>query len=83
GSSAQNTAWPLYGLPIGYTPSGYIPAEVQQAPQNTQIPQNQSEALNAHTRVPPFQPSFTSQQENLDDPRNAYQGPDLLDDVSK
>ncbi|MCI75581.1 hypothetical protein A2U01_0096850, partial [Trifolium medium] len=26
---------------------------------------------------------FTSQQENLDDPRNAYQGPDLLDDIPK
>ncbi|MCI79972.1 hypothetical protein A2U01_0101243, partial [Trifolium medium] len=32
GSSAQNTAWPLYGLPIGYTPPGYIPTEVHQAP---------------------------------------------------
>ncbi|MCI11551.1 gag-protease polyprotein, partial [Trifolium medium] len=83
GSSAQNTVWPLYGLPVGYTPPGYIPAEVQQATQNTQAPQNQFEVLNAHTKVPPVQPGFTSQQENLDDPRNAYQGPDLLDDVSK
>ncbi|MCI78831.1 hypothetical protein A2U01_0100102, partial [Trifolium medium] len=24
GSSVQNTAWPLYGLAIGYTPSGYM-----------------------------------------------------------
>ncbi|MCI11832.1 hypothetical protein A2U01_0032934, partial [Trifolium medium] len=77
-----NTAWPLYGLPVGYTPPGYISTEVQAA-QNTQAPQNQSEVLNAHTRVPPVQPGFTSQQENLDDPRNAYHGPDLLDDVSK
>ncbi|MCI57889.1 hypothetical protein A2U01_0079140, partial [Trifolium medium] len=62
GSSAQNAAWPLYGLLVGYTPPGYISTEVQQAAQNTQAPQNQSEALNAHTRVPPFQPGFTSQQ---------------------
>ncbi|MCI74166.1 hypothetical protein A2U01_0095430, partial [Trifolium medium] len=46
GSSAQNTGWPLYGLPVGYTPLGYIPTEVQQAPQNTQAPQNQAETLN-------------------------------------
>ncbi|MCI21547.1 hypothetical protein A2U01_0042715, partial [Trifolium medium] len=26
---------------------------------------------------------FVSQQENLDDPRNAYQGPELSDDVPK
>ncbi|MCI86810.1 hypothetical protein A2U01_0108091, partial [Trifolium medium] len=56
GSSAQNNAWPLYGLPVGYTPPGYTPAEVQQAPQDTQVPQNQFEVLNAHTRVPPVQP---------------------------
>ncbi|MCI42578.1 hypothetical protein A2U01_0063815, partial [Trifolium medium] len=22
GSSVQNTVWPLYGLPVGYTPPG-------------------------------------------------------------
>ncbi|MCI39388.1 hypothetical protein A2U01_0060619, partial [Trifolium medium] len=27
GSSAQNTVWPLYCLPVGYTPPGYIPIE--------------------------------------------------------
>ncbi|MCI51210.1 hypothetical protein A2U01_0072454, partial [Trifolium medium] len=51
GSSAQNIAWPLYGLPIGYTPPGYIPIEVQQAPHNTQAPPNQVETLNTQPRV--------------------------------
>ncbi|MCI60483.1 hypothetical protein A2U01_0081739, partial [Trifolium medium] len=50
GSSAQNTAWPLYGLPVGYTPPGYVPIEVQQAPQNTQAPPNQVETLNTQPR---------------------------------
>ncbi|MCI92041.1 hypothetical protein A2U01_0113337, partial [Trifolium medium] len=69
-SSAQNTAWPLYGLPIGYTPPGYIPTEVQPAPQNTQAPPNQVETLNTQPGVFSVQQGFTSQQENLDDPRN-------------
>ncbi|MCI62438.1 hypothetical protein A2U01_0083695, partial [Trifolium medium] len=38
GSSTQNTAWPLYGLPVGYTFPGYMPTEIQPAPQNTQAP---------------------------------------------
>ncbi|MCI36466.1 hypothetical protein A2U01_0057689, partial [Trifolium medium] len=46
-------------------------------------PPNQVETLNTQPRVSSVQQGFTSQQENLDDPRNAYQGPDLLDDVSK
>ncbi|MCI78532.1 hypothetical protein A2U01_0099802, partial [Trifolium medium] len=29
------------------------------------------------------QQGFVSQQENLDDPRNAYQGPELIEDASK
>ncbi|MCH99325.1 hypothetical protein A2U01_0020337 [Trifolium medium] len=83
GSSAQNTVWPLYGLSVGYTPPGYIPTEVQQASQNTQVSQNRVGAPNTQTRVPLVQQGFVSQQENLDDPRNAYQGPELLDDVLK
>ncbi|PNX79654.1 coatomer subunit zeta-3, partial [Trifolium pratense] len=39
---------------------------------------------NTHaTRVPPIKPVVVSQPENLDDPRNAYQGPDSFDDVPK
>ncbi|MCI64987.1 hypothetical protein A2U01_0086245, partial [Trifolium medium] len=82
-SSAQNTAWPLYGLPVGYTPPGYIPTEVQQAPQNAQALQNQAETLNTQPRVFLVQQGFTSQQENSDDPRNAYQGPELIEDAPK
>ncbi|MCI46116.1 hypothetical protein A2U01_0067356, partial [Trifolium medium] len=77
------TAWPLYGLPVGYTPPGYIPTEVQQAPRNTQAPQNQAETLNTQLRVFSVLQGFTSQQENLDDLRNAYQGPELLEDTPK
>ncbi|PNX74235.1 gag-pro-like protein, partial [Trifolium pratense] len=82
GSSAQNVIWPLLGFPVGHTPPGYIPT--QQVPRNTQTPQNRAEDSNTHaTRVPLIKPVFVSQQENLDDPRNAYQGPDLFDDVPK
>ncbi|CAJ2651463.1 unnamed protein product [Trifolium pratense] len=56
-------------LRIGYTPQNRV--EVQQSPQNT------------HTRVPLVQQGFVSQQENLDDPRNAYQSLGLFDDVPK
>ncbi|MCI84934.1 hypothetical protein A2U01_0106212, partial [Trifolium medium] len=70
GSSAQNTAWPLYGLPLGYNPPGYMPIKTQQAPQSTQAPQNQAETLNTQPRVSSIQQGFASQQENLDDPRN-------------
>ncbi|MCI75172.1 hypothetical protein A2U01_0096440, partial [Trifolium medium] len=68
GSSAQNTAWPLYGLPVGYTLPGYIPTEIQQAPQNAQASQNQAETLNIQPRVSSVQQGFASQQENMDDP---------------
>ncbi|MCI32793.1 hypothetical protein A2U01_0054007, partial [Trifolium medium] len=80
GLSASNTVWPHLGLPIGYTTPGYIPTEVQQAPQNTQAPQNQVELPNTQVRVPLIQQGFVSQQENLDDPRNAYQGPEMPND---
>ncbi|CAJ2643304.1 unnamed protein product [Trifolium pratense] len=69
GTSAVNTVWPTFGLPVGYTPQNQV--EVQQSPQNTR------------TRVPLVQQGFVSQQENLDDPRNAYQSPGLFDDVPK
>ncbi|XP_045796967.1 uncharacterized protein LOC123891170 [Trifolium pratense] len=69
GTSAVNTVCPTFGLPVGHTPQNQ--AEIQQSPQNTQ------------TRVPLNQQGFVSQQENLDDPRNAYQSPGLFDDVPK
>ncbi|CAJ2662210.1 unnamed protein product [Trifolium pratense] len=69
GTSAVNTVWPTFGLPVGYTPQNRV--EVQQSPQNTQ------------TRVPLVQQGFVSQQENLDDPRNAYPSLGLFDDVPK
>ncbi|MCI90366.1 hypothetical protein A2U01_0111658, partial [Trifolium medium] len=53
------------------------------APQNTQAPPNQVENLNTQPRVSSVQQGFVSQQENLDDPRNAHQGPELLDDAPK
>ncbi|MCI86426.1 hypothetical protein A2U01_0107707, partial [Trifolium medium] len=53
------------------------------APQNTQAPPNQVETLNTQPRVSSVQQGFVSQQENMDDPRNAYQGPELLDDAPK
>ncbi|MCI48373.1 hypothetical protein A2U01_0069616, partial [Trifolium medium] len=81
GSSAQNTVRPHYGLPVGYTPPGYMPTEIQPAPQNTQATPNQGETLNTQPRVSSVQQGFTAQQENLDDPRNAYQGPELLEDA--
>ncbi|MCI67287.1 hypothetical protein A2U01_0088545, partial [Trifolium medium] len=80
GSSAQNTVWPLYGLPVGYAPPRYMPTEIQPAPQNTQAPLNQIEMLNIQTRIPLVPQGFIPQQ-NLDDPRNAYQGPEISDDV--
>ncbi|XP_045802357.1 uncharacterized protein LOC123895936 [Trifolium pratense] len=81
-TSQGGSVWPFLGLPAGYTPREYIPT--QQVPQNAQTPQNRVEGSNTHpTRVPQIKPVFVSQQENLDDPRNAYQGPNLLGDVPK
>ncbi|PNY03094.1 hypothetical protein L195_g026417, partial [Trifolium pratense] len=81
-TSQGGSIWPFLGLPPGYTPPKYIPT--QQIPQNTQTPQNRAEGSNTHaTRVPPIKPVVVSQPENLDDPRNAYQGPDSFDDVPK
>ncbi|CAJ2662222.1 unnamed protein product [Trifolium pratense] len=81
-TSQGGSVWPFLGLPAGYTPREYIPT--QQVPQNAQTPQNRVEGSNTHaTRVPQIKPVFVSQQGNLDDPRNAYQGPNLLGDVPK
>ncbi|MCI61943.1 hypothetical protein A2U01_0083200, partial [Trifolium medium] len=71
GSSAQNTVWPPHVF--GYTFPGYMPTEIRPALQNTQALPNQVETLNTQPRVSPVQQGFVSQQENLDDPRNAYQ----------
>ncbi|CAJ2640305.1 unnamed protein product [Trifolium pratense] len=81
-TSQGGSVWPFLGLPAGYTPREYIPT--QQVPQNAQTPQNRVEGSNTQaTRVPPIKPVVVSQPENLDDPRNAYQGPNLLGDVPK
>ncbi|MCI86471.1 hypothetical protein A2U01_0107752, partial [Trifolium medium] len=45
-------------------------------------PLNQIEMLNTQTRIHLVPQGFISQQ-NLDDPRNAYQGPEISDDVPK
>ncbi|MCI13697.1 gag-protease polyprotein, partial [Trifolium medium] len=60
-----------------------MPTEIQPAPQNTQAPPNQAEILNTQARIPLVPQGFVSQQENLDDPRNAYQGPEISDDMPK
>ncbi|MCI37785.1 hypothetical protein A2U01_0059011, partial [Trifolium medium] len=82
GLSAPNAIWPPFGLPIGYTSSGYVPTsiEVQPGPQNVQVPLNHAEIPNGQTRVPPVQPGLISSQESLEDPRNAYQGPEIPND---
>ncbi|XP_045795586.1 uncharacterized protein LOC123890085 [Trifolium pratense] len=76
GTSAVNTVWPTFGLPVGYTPSGYVPTstEVQPGPQNVQVPVNQVEVPNGHTRVPSIQQGFLLSKESLEDPRNTYHG---------
>ncbi|MCH90116.1 hypothetical protein A2U01_0011023 [Trifolium medium] len=77
--SSSNAPWPLYGLPVGYTPPGYVPpptegptiAQVIQVPvgNNNEVPANQLGTPHAQLRR-------ATPQENFEDPRNAYQGPD-------
>ncbi|MCH86722.1 hypothetical protein A2U01_0007582 [Trifolium medium] len=74
--SSSNVPWPPYGLPIGYTPPGYMPPltegpTIAQAIQvhvgnNTEVPANQPGA-------PQAQLGRATPQENIEDPRNAYQ----------
>ncbi|MCI23802.1 hypothetical protein A2U01_0044984, partial [Trifolium medium] len=75
--SSSNVTWPLFGLPVGYTPSGYrhpsnegsAAAKVNQVPMGTN-----TEFLASQPRARQVLPRATVPQESLGDPRNANKG---------
>ncbi|MCI06776.1 hypothetical protein A2U01_0027836, partial [Trifolium medium] len=74
--SSSNVAWPPFGLPVGYTTSGYMypsnkgstSAQVNQVPMGTN-----TEVLASQPRAHQVLPRTTIPQKSQGDPINAYQ----------
>jgi hypothetical protein len=72
-TETENVVWPPFGLPLGYTPLGYVPPtdEASLVPPPVNITENQP-------RTTVVQPGNVTSQESPKDCREVYQGPELV-----